>query len=782
MEQSVLHAFEKRCIQEEMPRCRAVCPLHVDVRAFMERMAGGDAAGARKALERHMPLPGLLALLCEHPCEDVCLRRDLGGSLAVGELERVCAVLPRQTKPLPVPAKARRVAVIGDSFAGLTVAWDLGRKGWPVTVFHADETPGRAIVRDAVRDNGDADALAAALADETDALRRARVEFARRDLGPECLAEARAGFDAVFVDAAATELALCREALDPVTLAEPGQGDLCFGGWAAGPVGRAAEGRRAAGTLERFLTGVSLTASREAGDRVASRLQTPLDGVEPLPRREVRNADDAPAEAARCLRCECMACVKECAYLAHHQGYPKTYARQIYNNASIVKGQHLANALINGCSLCGQCEAICPEQFSMADLCLAARREMVERGYMPPSAHEFALDDMAAANGPDSALFLPEPGNDRAAHLFFPGCQLAASRPEQVLAVYGHLRAGLRGGVGLALRCCGVPARWAGREDIFGAALAEFRSAWEGMGRPRVVAACASCLKTLRDALPGLPVVSLWQVLAEECAEGLGAGAPPPPEALTVHDPCAARHDRAWQGAVRHLVARSGARPVEPPFSGELTACCGYGGLAWNARPVEASAMAAHRAGQLEGTAVASCVMCRDRLAATGKPCLHVLDVLFSGGLCDADAARPGPTLSARRTARAALKRRALADIWRQTVEEPAPASPRVFLEPDVLQTLEERRILLSDVALALREAEAGRAPVFLDKSTGRALTSWRPSRVTFWVLYSPENGGYRVHDAYSHRMVVPGTGNVDGAAASFADDSFRPAAERGGR
>ena len=55
---------------------------------------------------------------------------------------------------------------------------------------------------------------------------------------------------------------------------------------------------------------------------------------------------------------------------------------------------------------------------------------------------------------------------------------------------------------------------------------------------------------------------------------------------------------------------------------------------------------------------------------------------------------------------------------------------------------------------------------------------------------YAPEGDGFRVYDAYSHRMVVPGTGNADEAAdkAGGTDTggrgfqaSFRPAAERSG-
>ena len=50
MDQQELYAWERRCIQEEMPYCRAACPLQVDARAFMERMAAADLPGGRKIL------------------------------------------------------------------------------------------------------------------------------------------------------------------------------------------------------------------------------------------------------------------------------------------------------------------------------------------------------------------------------------------------------------------------------------------------------------------------------------------------------------------------------------------------------------------------------------------------------------------------------------------------------------------------------------------------------------------------------------------------------------
>ena len=59
------------------------------------------------------------------------------------------------------------------------------------------------------------------------------------------------------------------------------------------------------------------------------------------------------------------------------EAYPRKYAREIYNNESIVMGPRQANKLVNSCSLCGLCERVCPEDFAVQDLCLQARRSMV---------------------------------------------------------------------------------------------------------------------------------------------------------------------------------------------------------------------------------------------------------------------------------------------------------------------------------------------------------------------------------------------------------------------
>ena len=49
----------------------------------------------------------------------------------------------------------------------------------------------------------------------------------------------------------------------------------------------------------------------------------------------------------------------------------------------------------------------------------------------------------------------------------------------------------------------------------------------------------------------------------------------------------------------------------------------------------------------------------------------------------------------------------------------------------------------------------------FVDAESGHRLGAWRPRNVTFWVEYTEDGGRWLLHDAWCHRMRVPGSGGV---------------------
>jgi hypothetical protein len=174
-----------------------------------------------------------------------------------------------------------------------------------------------------------------------------------------------------------------------------------------------------------------------------------------------------------------------------------------------------------------------------------------------------------------------------------------------------------------------------------------------------------------------------------------------------------------------------------------------------------AAAVAEHRAGELAHDALSSCIMCRDRLAALGKPSLHMMDVLWPESAGDPRA--PGPGLSARRFGRALLKKAILGELYHASPEETEPAKRMdIIMEDDLLTRLESRHILVEDLERVIAAAEAG-GQRFVDRRSGRTLTARRLGNVTFWVEYTgTRDGPYTVHDAYCHRMVVPGPATAD--------------------
>jgi hypothetical protein len=77
-----------------------------------------------------------------------------------------------------------------------------------------------------------------------------------------------------------------------------------------------------------------------------------------------------------------------------------------------------------------------------------------------------------------------------------------------------------------------------------------------------------------------------------------------------------------------------------------------------------------------------------------------------------------------------------------------------LHISSDILERMEERRILREDVQKVIEHAEKTGAKL-LNPETGRSLASFRPVQVTYWVEYNPEGDGFRVHNAYYHRIEI---------------------------
>lgn len=762
MDQRTLRQVESHCIQEEAPACQSACPLHVDVRTFLLQVGKGKWNDAWKTLNKTLPFPGILGRICDHPCEKSCIGASLGGAIRIGEMEKTCLSQPRpRIRVIPMPKKNNRMAVVGESLSSLVVALDLLRKGYDVTLFSSLdrlggnlwEFPDKTLPKDI-------------LEKELEILGSLGLKVEKKKLDHGILTPLQEEFSAVYLGLDSPNgSALMPKGEKPsaktFALGKEGvfAGGACDGHAKLSPIYQSFQGRAAALSMERFAQKVSLVEGRQDEGPYPTRLFTSTEDIEPLPvvlpvhGEKGYTTDEARAEALRCIQCQCLECLKVCPYLDHFKGYPKRYAREIYNNASIVMGNHSANLMVNSCSLCGLCQEICPNNFSMAELCLSARRDLVQKKKMPPSAHEFAIQDMQFSNSEEFMLTRHAPNQQKSSFALFPGCQLSGSNPGHVIQTYSFLRENWAEDTGLMLQCCAAPAYWSGDEAKTKTAISLLEKKWQTMGEPRMILACSSCIDMFRRYLPDIEVVSLWQVM-DQC--GLPQDrARPVGTTMAIHDPCTSRHDPKLQAAARSLALKLGITIKELEFSREKTECCGFGGLMENANPALARKQLERRISESDLDYLAYCAMCRESLKGAGKRTAHLLDFIFPQATVSADPAALARTgLSDSRENRARLKRDLLEQVWNEAPE--TRTRTMLHISTDVQIKLDQRRILHSDIRETIAHAEES-GQKMQSKMSGHFLASYRPFMVTFWVEYSLAENGYHIHNSYCHRMQIMG-------------------------
>jgi NADPH-dependent glutamate synthase beta subunit-like oxidoreductase/Pyruvate/2-oxoacid:ferredoxin oxidoreductase delta subunit len=137
------------------PPCAGACPCGTDIRGWLTTIAQAEAYGRtneeayriawEKITERN-PFPAVCGRVCPHLCEDRCNRQFKEGAVNINALERFIGdfgiAQGLGLSRLTTERRSERVAVVGAGPAGLSCAYQLTRRGYPVTVFEAFDKPG----------------------------------------------------------------------------------------------------------------------------------------------------------------------------------------------------------------------------------------------------------------------------------------------------------------------------------------------------------------------------------------------------------------------------------------------------------------------------------------------------------------------------------------------------------------------------------------------------------------------------------------------------------------
>ena len=141
----------KRCLNCKTRPCMQGCPVSVKIPEFIAYIAEGEFEKAYQKIKETNALPAVCGRVCpqEKQCESKCVRGIKQESVGIGRLERFVADwhMKNVEDKIEVPEpNGKKVAVVGSGPSGLTVAGDLAKRGYKVTVFEAFHTAGGVLM------------------------------------------------------------------------------------------------------------------------------------------------------------------------------------------------------------------------------------------------------------------------------------------------------------------------------------------------------------------------------------------------------------------------------------------------------------------------------------------------------------------------------------------------------------------------------------------------------------------------------------------------------------
>lgn len=141
----------ERCLNCKNKPCMNGCPVSVKIPEFIALIKERKYEDAYQKIKETNALPAVCGRVCpqEKQCESKCVRGIKGEAVGIGRLERFVAdwhmanVEEKIEKPEP---NGKKVAVVGSGPSSLTVAGDLAKLGYAVTIYEAFHVAGGVLM------------------------------------------------------------------------------------------------------------------------------------------------------------------------------------------------------------------------------------------------------------------------------------------------------------------------------------------------------------------------------------------------------------------------------------------------------------------------------------------------------------------------------------------------------------------------------------------------------------------------------------------------------------
>ena len=304
------------------------------------------------------------------------------------------------------------------------------------------------------------------------------------------------------------------------------------------------------------------------------------------------------------------------------------------------------------CTLCGNCQEVCPVGIHLKDLWLSLRQDLVHSNFYPKkvemirdnleeSHNVFAEDNEERADWVEDLREAPDHGyvKDQAEVVYFTGCVAAyfplAQKIPIALAEIMEIS-----GVDFTLLgeeewCCGFPLLGAGLRGMHQEFIDHNIAAVREKGAKEIIFACPSCYQMWREYYPhDYKITHVSQFLMNLINENR-VPLKELPLTVTYHDPCdLGRGARVFDEPREAICSIPGIKLIELPRNRENCPCCGGGG---NLEMIDANLsgeIARQKINEVLGTGaqavITSCQQCVRAMTANvrrNKVPIEVMDI-----------------------------------------------------------------------------------------------------------------------------------------------------------
>lgn len=144
----ILHVIAEanRCFECKKPMCQLNgCPIHTPIPQMIHLLKEGKLREAGDMLFANNPLSVVCSIVCNHQkqCEGNCVQGKKGQPIHISSIENYISDTCLDQIKIDIPEwNGKRMAIIGAGPAGITVAIEMAKRGYKVTIFDAKDKIG----------------------------------------------------------------------------------------------------------------------------------------------------------------------------------------------------------------------------------------------------------------------------------------------------------------------------------------------------------------------------------------------------------------------------------------------------------------------------------------------------------------------------------------------------------------------------------------------------------------------------------------------------------------